>query len=157
MINEEALGQLLSSPIAVQSLPGREALRIGRQNWPKLRPSVVAAELRRLRERVGAAGAQELADRLYDACRREEKDGRAFITFRTAYDLFCLAPDWKKENPPAAFAVALHSLYVSDVKSTRSGKALQWEWPGGKVRPADIFPVRAEDGREMRYYGVWFR
>lgn len=157
VLDEQATGQLISSPVTAQAQPAREVLRIGKQTWPAIRPSVVATELKRLRDRLSAAGAQELAERLHDACRREARDGRMFISFRTAYDLFCLAPDWKRENPPAVFAQALHALHISDVKTTRSGKVLQWEWPTGKPKPADIFSVRAEDGREMRYFGLWFR
>jgi hypothetical protein len=157
VLDEQAIAQLISSPVTVQAIPAREALRISKQLWPAIRPSVVATELKRLRDRLSAAGVQELAERLYDACRREARDGRMYIAFRTAYDLFSLAPDWKRENSPTVFAQALHALHISDVKTTRSGKVLQWEWPSGKPKPADVFSVRAEDGREMRYFGLWFR
>ncbi len=157
VLDDPATGRLISSPITVQAVPAREILRIGKQSWPAIRPTVVAAELKRLRDRLSAAGSQELAERLFEACRREARDGRMSISFRTAYDLFCLAPDWKRENSPTVFAQSLHALFMSDVKTTRSGKLLQWDWPTGNPKPADIFSVRAEDGREMRYFAIWFR
>lgn len=157
VLDDEATGQLISTPVTIQLARARECLRIGGQTWPEIRPSVVAAELKRRRDKVGDASAQELAERLFAACRREQQDDRPFITFRIAYELFSLAPGWKKANPRSAFGESIHALYVSDVKETRSGSVLQWEWPTGNVKAADLFPVRAEDGREMRYYGIWFR
>lgn len=157
-VMEDAVSQqLLSAPVAVQAAPGRRVLRIGRANWPSLRPAAVAAELKRLRERISGANSQEFLESLYAACERQSGDGRRFITFREAYDLFCLAPGYKKENPPAVFGIALYSLHRSGITSTRAGKVIHWEWPSAKVKDRDIFRVRADDGRELPYWGMHFQ
>lgn len=155
--DDEAGSQLLSTPVAVQAQPAREALRIGRASWPAIRPSAVADELKRLRDRLSESNSQEFLESLYAACQWQKRDDRLFITFRKAYELFCLAPGYRKENPRSVFGMQIYALHRSGTHTTRSGKAIQWEWPSGKPQDRDIFEVRAEDGRQLRFYGIWFR
>ena len=157
VLDDEPGDQLISAPVAVQAQPGREALRIGRAAWPHIRPAAVIAELKRLRDTISAANSQEFLDALFAACQREMRDGRMFIKFRDAYELFCLAPGYRKETPRPVFAMALYGLHRSGITATRSGKTIQWEWPSGNPKDKDVFEVRAEDGRLLRYYGIWFR
>jgi hypothetical protein len=157
VVQNEAAQQLVSSPVAVSALPGRSALRIGRATWPAIRPTAVAAELKRLHDRVSEKSSQEFLESLYKACEHESRDGRLFIAFHKAYELFSLAPGFKKETPRDAFAEALYALHRSGVQATRGGKVVQWEWPSGKVKEREVFTVLAEDGRALRYYGMWFR
>jgi hypothetical protein len=162
VIRNDAAQQLISSPVAVQALPGQGRLRIGggRGSWPAIRPSAVAAELKRLRDRASEANSQEFLESLYRACERQERqrgDGRMFITFREAYDLFCLAPGYRKENTRQVFGEMLYTLHRSGIQATRTGKVVQWEWPSARVKETEIFTVLAEDGSTLRYYGIWFR
>jgi hypothetical protein len=147
---------LISSPITVRAFPGRGSLVLGKVNWPALRPKVVAAELKRLRDRTAAANSQEFAESLYGACQHLNKD-EAFARFRDIYDLFCLTPGYKKENPPAAFGQQIYALHRSEVRATRGGRKFGIEFPTGNVKERDVFTVLSEDGRPLRYYTIWFK
>lgn len=148
---------LVSSPVVVRAQPGRGSLALGKVNWPMIHPQVAAAELRRLRDRTSSANSQEFADCLFAACQRLSQEANPFAKFRDIYEQFCLAPGWKKENTPAAFGQAIYALHRSEIRTTRSGRKFDFEYPSGNVRDRDIFPVIAEDGRAIRYYGIQFR
>jgi len=149
---------LISSPLVVRAAPGRSALTLGKVNWPALRPRVVAAELKRLRERASGGNSQEFLDSLFAVAARLSPDADApFAKFRDIYDLFSLTPGWKKDNPPAAFGQALYALHRSGLQTTRAGRKFDFDYPSGNVKDRDIYTVIAEDGRPIRYYGVQFR
>jgi len=149
---------LISSPLIVRAVPGRSALALGKTNWPALRPRVVAAELKRLRERAGSGNSQEFADSLFAVAQRLSPGENApFAKFRDIYDLFSLTPGWKKDNPPAAFGQAIYALHRSGLQTTRAGRKFDFEYPSGNVKDRDLYVVIAEDGRSIRYYGVQFR
>lgn len=147
---------LISSPVTVRAQPARSSLALGRVNWPTLRPRVVAAELKRLRDRTAAANSQEFVESLFGACQYLEKE-TLFARFRDIYNLFCLTPGYKKENPSAAFGQQIYALHRSEVRTTRGGRKFEIEYPSGNVKERDIFTVIAEDGRSIRYYGIWFK
>lgn len=147
---------LISSPVVIRSRPSMSALRIGKVNWPTIRPQVVAAELKRLRERINEANLQEFVDCLLAVCQCYSRDGTLFAKFRDIYNLFCLTPGWKRENPPVAFGQAIYALHRSEIRATRSGRKFEFEYPSGNVKERDVFTVIAEDGRPIRYYGIRF-
>lgn len=148
---------LISSPVTVRSQPGRGTLSIGRANWPAIRPRVVAAELKRLRDKTLAANSQEFLESLFGASEHLSTGKDSFVKFRDIYDLFCLSPGYKKDNPPAAFAQQIYALHRSEQRTTRAGRKLEFEYPSGNSKERDIFAVVAEDGRPIRYYGIWFK
>lgn len=147
---------LISSPITVHSQPNRNALAFGKVNWPAIRPRVVAAELKRLRDRTASANSQEFAESLLGACQYLDKKDQPFARFRDIYDLFCLTPGYKKENSPAAFGQQIYALQRSDIRATRSNRKFEIEYATGAAKAKDIFTVTAEDGRQIRYYSIWF-
>jgi hypothetical protein len=74
------------------------------------------------------------------------------------YELFALAPGWKKENPEASFARQIYALHHHGRElRTRDGKAIEYEEPSGRVKDRDIFSVISHDGNLIRYYGIRFR
>lgn len=148
---------LVSSPLVVRAVPGRSALALGKVNWPAIRPKIVAAELRRLRDRANSGNSQEFADSLFAVAQRLNPADAPFARFREIYDLFCLTPGWKKDNPPAAFGQAIYALHKSGLQTTRAGRKFDFEYPSGNVKDRDIYTVIAEDGRPIRYYGIQFR
>ncbi len=147
---------LISSPVTVRAQPGRGTLTLGKVNWPAIRPTVVAEELRKLRDKAGAANNTEFAESLFGAWQHLSSQGSATVRFRDIYDLFCLTPGYKKENPPAAFAQQIYALQRSDVRATRGGRKFEIEYPSGSYKEKDIFSIIAEDGRPLRYYSIWF-
>ena len=149
---------LVSSPLVIRAVPSRSALTLGKVNWSAIRPQVVAAELKRLRERASSGNSQEFADSLFAvASRLSPAETAPFAKFRDIYELFCLTPGWKKDNPPAAFGQALYALHRSGLQTTRAGRKFDFEYPSGNVKERDIYTVIAEDGRPIRYYGIQFR
>jgi hypothetical protein len=148
---------LISSPVTVRSQPSRGSVSLGRVNWPAIRPRVVAEELKRLRDKTLAANSSEFLESLFGASAHLNDGTDSFAKFRDIYDLFCLTPGYKKDNPPAAFAQQIYALQRSDQRATRAGRRLEFEYPSGNVKERDIFTVIAEDGRPVRYYGIWFK
>lgn len=150
-------GSLISSPITVRSQPLRSTLALGKVNWPAIRPKVVAAELKRLRDRTGAANSQEFVESLYGASVQLSSKGDPHAKFRDIYDLFCLTPGYKKENPLAAFGQQLYALHRSDVRATRAARRFEIEYATGSYKEKDVFTVLSEDGRPIRYFNIFFK
>jgi hypothetical protein len=148
---------LVSSPVVVRALPGRSVLQIGRVNWPALRPKVVAAELKRLRERTGASNSQEFLESLYAVWDRLKNPDMIFLRFREIYDLFSLTPGWKRENPPAKFGQDIYALHRSGLETTRGGKKFEMVTPSATAKEREIYTVISEDGRPLRYHGIRFK
>jgi hypothetical protein len=149
---------LVCSPVLVQAQPGRGTLLIGKTSHNTLRPSVVASELRRLRDRVSSARSQEFLEGLLAAAQHlnGKASGPIFAKLRDIYDLFCLTPGYKKENPAAAFGQSVFALHLSEVRATKSGRAFQIQSPSSKVKERDVFTILREDGVPVRYYGIQF-
>lgn len=148
---------LISSPITVRALPARGLLALGKVNWPALRPKVVAAELKRLRDRTAGANSQEFIESLFGACVQLSSKSDPHAKFRDIYDLFCLTPGYKKENPPAAFGQQLYALHRTDLRMTRAGRKLEIEGATGSYKEKDVFTVISEDGRPIRYFTIFFK
>ncbi len=147
---------LVSSPVVIRASGARGVLQIGKVNWPALRPQIVAAELKRLRDRAQSANSQEFLDSLLSVAQRLDKGDQPFVRFRDVYDLFSLTPGWKKENPPAAFGQAIYAMHRSELRVTRSGRKFEIVYPAGNVKERDLFSVISEDGRPILYYGIRF-
>lgn len=150
-------GDLISSPVTVRAQPARSSLQLGKVNWQQIRPRIVAAELKRLRDRTNAANSQEFVEALYNACVHLSTKEDPIARFRDIYDLFCLAPGYKKEVPPAAFAQQIYALHRSDVRTTRGGRKLEIEYPTGNYKEKDVFTVISEDARPIRYFNIYFK
>ena len=157
---------LISSPVIVRSQPGSSRLVLGKVAWPTIHPLVVAAELKRLRDRAAAANSQEFLDALFAAAQHISRtvndknvkvdSPKPFASFKDIYDLFALTPGWKKENPSAAFGQAIYALQRSEIRLTRAGRKFEFEYATGNVKDKDLFIVIAEDGRSIRYFGIQF-
>lgn len=148
---------LISSPIVVKTFPSRNSLGIGKVNWPAIRPKVVAKELKRMRDRAASANSQEFIESLYQACVHLHGKGVVDVKFRDIYDMYCLTPGYKKENPAAAFGQQIYALHRSEVQATKGNKKLHIEYATGSFKPNDIFSVVSEDGRTIRYFTLYFK
>ena len=148
---------LISSPVVIRAQAGRGILQIGKVNWPMLRPAVVAAELKRLRDRAQNANSQEFLEALFAATTHISQETSPFVRFINIYNLFSITPGWKKENPLGAFGQSIYALHRSETRMTRSGRKFEIEYPSGNYKEKDVLTVIAEDGRAIRYYGIQFR
>jgi hypothetical protein len=148
---------LISSPIAVRALPGRNAFAFGKKTWANIRPRMVALELKKLRDKSNATNSQEFLESIYGACVYLSDKNKPQAKFRDIYELFCLTPGYKRENPPAAFAQQIYALHRSDVRTTRAGRKHEFEFATGNYKEKDVFSVISEDGRLVRYFNIWFK
>ena len=149
--------QLISSPVVIRSQPARNSVQFGKVNWPAIRPRVVAAELKRLRDRNTGSNSQEFLESLYLACKRLTRPEVMFVKFRDVHDMFCVTPGYKKENPRAAFAQQIYALHRSGIRTTKAGVRFDFDSPSGHPKETDILTVVSEDGQTIRYYGITFR
>jgi hypothetical protein len=149
--------ELISSPVVVRAQPARNSVQIGKVNWQAIRPQVVAAELKRLRDRTAAANSQDFLESLYQACKRLTRPEVMFVKFRDVFDMFCVTPGYKKENPRAAFGQQIYALHRSGIRTTKAGVRFDFDTPSGHPKESDIFTVISEDGQTIRYYGITFR
>ena len=148
---------IVSPPVLVRAQPAALRLQIGKDNWPSLSPRLTAARLKKLNEKsASAAQLQQFLNAVYDAASKISSQGNTYSRFREIYDLFALAPGWAKENTVASFAQQIYALHKSEVMTTRDGKRYEIEYASGKPKEKDVFMVVADDGRQIRYYGVWF-
>ncbi len=148
---------LISSPVIVRAQPGRNSLQIGKANWPNIHPQLVAAELKRLRDRTAAAKSHDFLEALYRTCLRSTRPEVLFVKFREVYDRWCDTPGYKKENPLPAFAQQIYALERSGIRTTKAGNRFDIQGPSGDPKAKDILSVIAEDGQTIRYYGITFR
>jgi len=148
---------LISSPVVVRALPARNSIQIGKVNWPNIHPQLVAAELKRLRDRTAAANSQDFLEALYRTCLRSTRPEVMFVKLREVYDRWCDTPGYKKENPLPAFAQQIYALQRSGFRTTKGGNRFVIEGPSGNAKERDVLSVIAEDGQMIRYYGITFR
>ena len=78
------------------------------------------------------------------------------MKLKDVYELFCLTPGWKKENPLGAFAQNVYGVHRLGVATTRKGRRCEFIFPSGNAKERDVLSVIADDGRVIRYYGVEF-
>jgi hypothetical protein len=149
---------LICPPVVVRAQAGRRRLMLGRQPWPTLDPVKTAGELKRLADQAASTPEmQRFLNHLYDASKRA-LGPNGVAKLRDVYELFALAPGWKKENPEASFARQIYALHHHGRElRTRDGKAIEYEEPSGRVKDRDIFSVISHDGNLIRYYGIRFR
>ncbi|MBM3496845.1 MAG: hypothetical protein FJX72_21365, partial [Armatimonadetes bacterium] len=116
---QDPSGALLCPPLPIPPEPDKERIRAGRQTFTILRPAAIAAEIKRVRDRVAGARTQEFLEALYAATRHlcGASDTRA--TFRDVYGLFSLTPGWKKENTELDFGQMVYALSVSGLQATK--------------------------------------
>lgn len=148
---------LLVPPVAVRAQPGFKRLMIGKRGCTWLRPSVVANHLKGLTEVAASDRAlQQFLESLYQAAKKYSKQGNYWIRFREVYDIFCLAPGWKADNPELLFGQRIHQLWTSSIRTTRDGSTANIEQPTEGKTGRDYFTVVADTGKNWSYHAIWF-
>lgn len=147
---------LLIPPLVLRAQAANRVLKIGNERWSRLRPKVVIAEVNRRREKVNTAVSSELLESLHQVARRDNNARNPFIKFCEAYEMFCIAPGYKRENSRADFGLSIYALHRSGLKSTKKGIPFQFEWPAANYKESDVFTVIAEDGKPLRFFGIQF-
>jgi hypothetical protein len=143
--------QMLAPPLVVRALPDTGRLRLGRVLTNDLRPSFVAQRLSAQRAKAEAAGVKDLLRSLYGV-RPAAVGGTRKLA--EAYERFCAAPGWKRDNSPEVFAQALYALDRAD-RGTRTlaGQCCFLSPPSTTgIREREVFCAVADDGSTCRYY-----
>jgi hypothetical protein len=148
--------ELVCSPTALRARPADRVLTQGKKAVKGIRPSCVAEMLASARHRLQEAKTAELLECLYLAWKARRHPESTLISLKDAYETFCLAPGWKKENSESAFAESVLALHQSTERITRDGRRLQFEFQQGTAKPRDLIIVRDAEGRELRFLGVHF-
>ncbi|MCX6360403.1 MAG: hypothetical protein NT029_11365 [Armatimonadetes bacterium] len=150
-------GALVCPPVVVSADPARSRLKLLSAGLGTLRPSAIADEVKKHRDRVSAANCQEFLEGLYAAAKRVSENPReVYAPFHEIYALFSETPGWRKANPTVEFGQRIYALRMSSVRTTKDGCVYQFETPGGKPRETDIFTVYGEDGHVNRFWGIRF-
>jgi hypothetical protein len=152
--------ELVCSPVVVRADPSRQALKIGKKSWKKMKPDLVIAELKKISSSSSGQNSQILLDSLCAATEYlnpDKKAGNIYAKLRDIYELYCLVPGYKKDNPELSFAQALYALHRSEVQVSRSGRKYEFGFPEGQPKSRDLFTVIAADGRTISYYMINFK
>ncbi len=149
---------LIASPVIVRANVGREALMLGKRQWSKLHPTEVVGQLQKLRSSNQTTTASQILTALHRVWRREGEP--QVLKFRTAYDLFCLTPGWRAQNPELSFVQSIHSLHQAwqreELRTLPNGTPFAFEWGAGDPPQRAFMEFIGEDGRLIRYYGLVF-
>lgn len=157
---------LVCSPSIIRVSPADRAVTIDGRKRTAIRPSKLAADLRK-RQQAGFRGnPQRFLDALYKAYRIlaapndntliQSKSGRV-IALEKVYDLLTTLPGSSRQYSKTDFARDLYFLDISDVAMTRSGDArvsLHHSTAARSGRGAFSFADRA--GNLITYSGVQF-
>lgn len=146
---------IVAPPSLVRVATGRPALILNGKIRTALRPSLLIKDLRGIAASKPAGGA-EFLESLYGAWRQRKDQANPLGRLRDIYELFALAPGWKKENPESSFAQRLYALHTSGIYTAKDGAPFNIQEPASKVSARDLFEIRARDGRLIRYYGISF-
>ena len=147
---------LVVPPLVLLARPSQESMFLDKERLRIMRQKAVLKELQARLAKGREAANQDFLDSLYRAWDRRPDKASSLLRFREAYETFCLAPGWKKENSRAAFVQQIYALHTSGLSLTRDGTPFNLQEPSSKVAVSDIFEVRAKDGRPIRYYGISF-
>ncbi len=149
---------LIASPVIMRANLGREALMLGKRQWSKLHPAEVVNQLQKLRSSSQSSTARQILTALHRVWRREGEP--RVLKFRTAYELFCLTPGWRSQNPEISFVQSIHSLHQAwqqeELRSLPNGTQFAFEWGAGDPPQRAFMEFIGEDGRLIRYYGLVF-
>lgn len=143
-------------------------VEIDRKALKTVRPSFIARELKKLRERRQRFTAPQFLETLFDAYDHARRAlpgaprtfaGRGpVLELATLFDLLTLFPDTKKDYGRAEFTRDLYLLDSSRIVETKGGYQLDLSASTGtKGSASKLFQIVAQNGSSKVYYGISFR
>jgi hypothetical protein len=149
-------GRILSYPSIVRVLPGDQTVEIDRKKERRVRPRVVAAELKKRRDRRTGIRPEQMIEILFRAWSALVVAQRGSQVVRAAeiFDLLTQLPQ-AREYSQAEFARDLLQLDMSEVRATKAGRRLELRADAGAKRGA-VFSAVTPDGEVRLYSGVEF-
>ncbi len=161
--------RLYAYPSLVQILAGERTAQIDRTRERRLRPSVLAGQLKALQERPPRLKVEAFLETLFDAYtiavdravarRGSHAVGPApVIRLLDIYDLLTLRPGQTREYSRQEFARDVYLLDQSDVTTTNKGATVSFPASTAtKGGASGTLRVITRGGHEKLYYGVVFR
>jgi len=156
--------RLYCYPSLIRILPAERRAQIDKTKESRLRPSVLAAELKRIQERPPRFKAEAFLECLYEAYQKLNTPAKGVlvqaprvIKLTDIYRLLTLLPGQPKEYTRAEFARDIYLLDRSGVTTTRSGAIVSFPASTGTKTPSATINVITERGQEKRYYGISFQ
>jgi len=150
-------GRVLCYPSVLRILPAEQSLEIDRKKQRGVRPSFVARELKKHRNKSAGMKPERLLEVLYNTYEVlvQGQKGTRVVRLSEIHDLLTQLPQ-AKDYSKAEFARDLVQLDMSDVRVTRSGKRLALRADTAVRSGAPFFAVTPE-GEVRVYSGVEFK
>lgn len=152
--------QLLCYPSLLRLLPTDAAVEIDKVRERRLRPSVLAAALRRAQERGPRFKAEQFLDSLragYELwVASEDKKADGVVRLIDIWGVLTMLPGQRSAYSKQEFARDLYLLDQSGVTSTgRSARELRWSASTGTKGTGTLVTV-SRTGQQQKYWGVSF-
>jgi hypothetical protein len=152
-------GRISAYPVVLRLEPRTSGVRIGRRLERRLRPSVIARQLKTLQQRPNRFNARSFLDRLLRAYNVLTPGWRAgegpLVALAALYDVLTLLPAAAADYPMEEFLVDL--LRLDREPDARSGRGYRFELGGSTgTKGAKRLTVYDEAGAQHDYYAVRF-
>ena len=146
-------------PSLIRVLPGEQSVTIDKVRERRLRPSVLAAYLKKNQERPPRSKPEAFLECLHKAYLEKLPQGDLVRTGKVVklldvYALLTLRPGQSKEYGRAEFARDIYLLDRSGVTKTKSGAVASLHLDRGLTPKSISFPTEA--GEHKRYLGISF-
>jgi len=155
--------RLYCYPSLVRILPGEQCVMIDKVRERRLRPSVLAAYLKKNQERPARFKPEAFLECLYETYQRLNPPQKGVlihagkvIKLLDVHKLLTLLPGQSREYTHAEFARDVYLLDKSGVTKTRGGAVVSFPASTGTRTPSATISVITETGEHKRYYGISF-
>ena len=159
-------GLLISYPSIVRILAADRAVRVDRKKISTIRPSYLAALLRKNRDKTGGFAPNRFLEALYavysDIVRGDSpgllgRDGGRVVPLARIYRLMTALPGIARDYDRSDFARDLYVLDSEGPHRTRNGAAVSFpSSTGTRQRKSDLFSFVGPEGDNVEYYGIRF-
>ncbi len=153
-------GTMLTFPSVIRPLPADAAIEIDNKREKRIRPSVVVARMRALRERPPRFRPQPFLEALYSGYRlllrhRNQSEG-ASVQLVRLYELMTLLPGRARDYSEPEFVRDIYLLESSGVTQTKDGRNVTFPAATGTKTKSKLVTVTRE-GDQRIYYAIAFR
>lgn len=150
-------GVITTYPSLVRVLPRQGAVSIDRKPHRQIRPSRLAAHLKRLQDREPSLNPERFAEMLFAAYRILAPEPGAMVRLSDVHRALTLLPGSAREYGLQEFARDVYLLDRSGRTTTRSGARLRISTGATAARERrNLLSVMTRDGVEKTYYGIEF-
>jgi hypothetical protein len=150
-------GKLYCYPLLLRVRTAERTVQINKTNDRGIRPSALAAKLRKLQAKPAKFPSGAFLNLLRRAWTHCASQGESpVVTLAEIYEMLTLMPGAAKEYTRDDFARDLYLLDRSGVTKTDKGVEFRFHAATGTRNAAHTFVCIAEDGSEKRYYGIAF-